>query len=237
MKKIALFFFLSAICVSVSFATEFEQEKRTLQTKTATVSELVDALFASEVECPFPQYKMTREAFGIDSSTKYTLKEKATLIYRARELRRGMSLAVEVENKEWARAKAKSATISVAEREAHARETTNMKRDFLSSDKGRKMVAFLKTKTVSPEDLVDYLSVVGVGSSAVSARGWAKEAGKDFAKLPMSERVNILYRKVKGAELDKAERRASRKSYLIPKNEDGKPPVVPYRVNKGAISR
>ena len=231
MKKTALFFILSAFCVSVSFATDFEQEKRALQTKTATVSELVDALFASEVECPFPQYKMTREAFGIDSSTKYSLKEKATLIYRARELRRGMSLAIEVERKAMDRANAKRGHVSVAN------ELAAKKRDFLSSDKGRKMVAFLKTKTVAPEDLVDYLSVVGVGSSAVSARGWAKEAGNDFAKLPMSERVNLLYRKVKGAELDKAERRSSRKTYKNPKNEDGKPPIVPYRVNKGAISR
>ena len=231
MKKIALFFILSAFCVSVSFATDSEQEKRALQTKTATVAELVDALFAAEVECPFPQYKMTREAFGIDGSTKYSLKEKATLIYRARELRRGMSLAIEVERKAMERANAKSGHIRVAN------ELKDKKSNFLSSDKGRKMASFLKTKAVSPEDLVDYLSVVGVGSSAVSARGWAKEAGKDFAKLPMSERVNILYRKVKGAELDQAKRRSARKSYQNPKNEDGKPPVVPYRVNKGAISR
>ena len=231
MKKTALFFILSAFCVSVSFATDFEHEKRALQTKTATVSELVDALWISEVECPFPQYKMTREAFGIDSSTKYSIKEKATLIYRARELRRGMSLAIEVERKDMDWANAKRGHVSVAN------ELAAKKRDFLSSDKGRKMVSFLKTKTISPEDLVDYLSVVGVGSSAVSARGWAKEAGNDFAKLPMSERVNLLYRKVKGAELDKAERRSSRKTYKNPKNEDGKPPVVPYRVNKGAISR
>ena len=220
--KLHLVLGFAVLCTAIACAETLEQNV----SKSATIDDLVEVLWTIEAECPFPQYKMAREALGIDPTTLYSIPEKANLIYRAKELRRGMNLVLKNEREQAIRkGGAKSLQTGNPTLE-------NYSENFHKTSKGKKMVEYLNNKVITAKEFVNYLAQE---ENVAAARNGRKSV--DFISgLSTKEKINALYQREMGKKQAKAKKReAGKKKAQASNNEASKPPMKPYRVNPKAI--
>ena len=215
--KLFLLVAVASLCLFPTFGDVNPEEQK------ATVESLVEIYWANELKCPLPQFGMTREAFGIAPSKEYSLDEKATLMYRAMELRRGRSLSIQEDIANFK-----------GTRDEKVRRSAQVKKEaFHKTDKGKKMVEFLNTRTVTPEELVEYLFEKRKKSGLKS-----KARTGEYVAESLDEKVSLLCTKTaEEKKARKAEAALRRQELLLRKNENGKPPVKTFKVNHKAVEK
>lgn len=223
---------------SVCYAAPFETTKEyyDLLSKEATVDELVESLWKWEIENPFPNYKMSRAAFGVTTNRVFSTIEKIELIYRMRELRRGQSLCIKREGKKFRKMMSDS-SIHILRRKAMAKEFNVMHYagiNFLKTDECKKMVDFLSSSTVGFEGLLNHLISHEKAIASDRLRPIeVRRCTKPLVEMTRAEQITWLYRiqEMKNVRRlqEEANRRTRRPKYFQ-SNEPGKPPVKPYRV-------
>ena len=211
---------------------ESSREYNEIIDKNVTAAELVETLWKDEVESPLPNYRMTRNAFGIETNGNYSIEEKAEYVYRARELRRGYRLVLRY--KEIRSKPAMDAGDRTKSRKVHALSIRHQK--FLESDKGKKMVDYLKGTQVGVDGLIDYLiKQENFASERATTRETRKLGSKTIAigDLSREEQVNWLYRRIELLRLKSKKEKSRKVQVRLPKeNVQRKPPVKPFRVRQ-----
>ena len=199
----------------------------------ATFEDLIGLLWNLELECPFPNFRMSREAFGISADKTYTFDEKVGLIYRARELRRGQRLCIKEEGlRHQARMNDSFIPLEQRKKMALGFTTAPYTQHFLDTEKGKRMVDYLNSKKVGVDDL---LKAVMSHEAAVADR-WhksdLKRAGidKPLEEMDRDEQIDSLYRVYLEKEKTRMEKRDA-KAAPQTENVNGKPPVKPWRAN------
>lgn len=187
---------------------------------------LIETLWRQEIEAKTPNYRMTREIFEICTNKEYTVEEKADLIYRARKLRQ--EFIIYQRNKKQV-GEDRYNRIPRATQRSNTRGEKFLSRylEFSKSEQGIMIVENLKNTKVGMMGLVEYL-VKQYEIKQVTDRE-LNETMPKLSELSWEEQMKWLCRMQESKALHRG--KASNKKRIQKVNEQGKPPIKPWRAN------
>lgn len=220
---------------------KFSSEFYKLLGTTATEDMTVDAVFEHELVNGDELYRMSRRIMQLSQDLQYSRDEKVALSHKGMMLRKAFTEARTLAEKTARKPVYVEDKIRLIPLPARAVKPLSPD-EWMVSDLGKKKIAeILSAEPKTFKGLVDYL--LGNDETKVMKISFSATLNRippRLKKATLQEQMNWIYRAYvvmnKTAPKDNAGKRGSKKEHkanpVLPHNENGRPPVKPYRVKR-----